>query len=116
MIRQKHLEKTVPPLGYFAMILAMAGFLGAGFSFMAALATAIFVPRLPVKPALVFALGLSVIISFLAIGMPARDGLGPYTTGLLMLFAVTAAGCVLGALPIVLMQALLRFCRLNKQA
>lgn len=80
------MERTGPPLGYFVMVLAMAGVLSAGFSFMAALATAMFVPRLPVKPALVFALGLCVTISLLAIGLPARDGLGSYAAGLLMLF------------------------------
>jgi hypothetical protein len=106
----------MPLLWPIDIALALVAFLSVSFSFMAALATAMFVPRLPLKPALVFALGLCTVMSFLGIGFSAQGGFGAYLMGWLIIFAVVAAACVVGALPIVLVQAILRFCRRNKQA
>lgn len=89
--------------------LALVAFLSVSFSFMAALATAMFVPRLPLKPALIFALGLCTVMAFLGTGFSVEYGLGDYLTGWLIVFAVVAVACLLGAAPVVLVQAALRF-------
>ena len=91
------------------MEVVAVAFLSLSFSFMAALATAIFVPRLPMKPALIFALGLSTVMAFLSIGFSDEDGLGAYLTQWLMAFAVMAVACMLGALPVVLIQTVLQW-------
>lgn len=88
--------------------LALVVFLSLSFSFMAALATAMFVPRLPRKPALIFALGLCTVMSFLGTGFFVEDGIGGYLVRWLAGFAIVAVVCVLGALPVVLVQAALQ--------
>ena len=106
----------MPPFWVIDMAVVLVAFLSFCFSFMAALATAIFVPRLPLKPALIFALGLCTVMSFLGTGVSVEDGLGAYLLQWLMAFALIAVACVLGALPVMFVQAILRFCRRNKQA
>ena len=78
------------------------------FSFMAALATAMFVPRLPLKPTLVFALGLCFFMSLIALDFFVGGAWAIYAVAFLKAFAVNAMACVLGALPVVLVQAALQ--------
>lgn len=79
---------------------AMAFFLSAAYAFMAALAAATFLKRLPVKPSLYFVLITAILWALVA---PRPDGsLLETITPPAILAGAAVAGAVTGALPVML--------------